>query len=109
MGTQHTQTSALKSLLDLPRELRLQIYDIVLRGVRADLDDVNVEKVQWIAYGSPEQELPSVHLPIMNLARSCRFVNNEVRDHVDSQPARDRFATISTEASLADVVTPPTL
>lgn len=100
MSTPHTQPPALTGFLGLPSELRLRIYGIILS---ADLDAVDFEKFQWFAYGTSKLELPSVRLPITNLAQSCRLVANEVRDHIGSQPAKDRFATMSMQASLKSV------
>lgn len=85
MTTSPTQPSK-TSLLGLPRELRLQIYELVLEfALDYDTSDF------WRRHlgGSTVSNLS---LPVANLAMSCSSIAYEVRALICSLPAKERFA-----------------
>lgn len=74
------------SLLGLPRELRLQIYEYVLEFAL----DYNTSDFWRRHLGGPT--LSSFRLPIAKLAMSCSSIAYEVRALICSLPDKDRFA-----------------
>ena len=73
------------SLLSLATELRLMIYDIAKDcDIQCNLDRV----LQPHPYHPPR-------LPLRDLARSCKLLAREIRDHRHSLPASERYATFS--------------
>lgn len=72
------------SLLGLPTELRLMIYDII--------KDSNIH--HYLPHDFRHLPQPPPRLPLRDLARSCKLAR-EIRDHRQSLPANERHATIS--------------
>lgn len=63
------------------------IYDII--------KDSDIHHYLPHKYESRHSPQPSPRLPLRDLARSCKLLAREIRDHRQSLPAKDRHATIS--------------
>lgn len=85
------------SLLGLPRELRLQIYEIVLEfPLKYDTRDFWRQR-------SGFSTTSNLSLPLANLAMSCSSIAYETRALICSLPANDRFATAAISVDHYDV------
>lgn len=81
------------SLLGLPRELRLQIFEMVLKfdvnhGIEDSIDTYLLRSIT-----------PRLDLPVQSLAMSCKSMADEVRAVVRSLPSSERFAIATTFVS----------
>lgn len=84
------------SFLGLPTELRFMIYDVVKDTLihQPLLLETCFESV-------PPPRLPgprNLHLPLRDLARSCKLFAQEIRDHRKALPASERCATLLIQA-----------
>ena len=76
------------SLLGLPPELRYMIYDIV--------KDFDISHQLNNVWGQWQATYPLPRLPLRDLARSCKLLAQDIRDHRHCLPANERYATIYT-------------
>jgi hypothetical protein len=108
MGNSASKNKAPRaSLLGLPTELRLMIYDIIKDS------EIHHHLPSWRRYRSLSSPIP--RLPLCDLARSCKLLAQEIRDHSQSLPATERYVTIHIQVdadehkhdySLAHVIRP---
>lgn len=88
------------SLLGLPCELRLQVYEVVLRlPLNYDADAAKSERAASSRLNR-STTMPNLSLPVMNLTLSCRFIASEVRAMARSLRPSERFAIATFDACL---------
>lgn len=89
------------SLLGLPPELRLHIYDMVASS-KISGPAFYSEYTQYTA-GRRDKRLGravNFQLPVTNLAMSCSFIADEIRKHIHALPTNHRFAELPTTTSV---------
>lgn len=87
-ATQINDSISRASLLGLPPELRLKIYDILIES------DIFQPVFEPKSAPTGQSLIKPVRLPVASLAMSCSLISSEIHGHMHALPSSERFAVV---------------